>query len=211
MSSEHETTELPPVDPTIIPLTASIHLSPLLPTDFPVMIRHLNDPAVYTNLIGPPNPYTAADADAFYRHVRTRLWTDPCDENAQPMRHHHTIRETKSGELVGAIEFGPYSKEFLNEEESDRDIWSVGYWLAPEWWGKGIMTAAVTKLVEEVMVKRMNKREFRVGVFEGNWGSRRVLERCGFSLKEVKKGMYVRDGVMINGWVLERVVDEVST
>ncbi|RUS13884.1 hypothetical protein BC937DRAFT_94634, partial [Endogone sp. FLAS-F59071] len=147
MSSEHETSELPPVDPTIIPLTASIHLSPLLPTDFPTMIRHLNDPAVYANLIGPPNPYTTADAEDFYRHVRTRLWTDPRNENAQPMRHHHMIRETESGEPVGAIEICPYS----NKEESGRDIWSVGYWLAPEWRGKGVMTAAVTMLVEEVM------------------------------------------------------------
>lgn len=101
-----------------------------------------------------------------------------------------------------------YSENFLDESEKNSDIWTVGYWLGPEWWGKGIMTEVLRKVLEEVLIDRMGKRELRVGVFEGNWGSRKVLERSGFAFKQTKEAMYVKDGVSIDAWILEKVVNE---
>ncbi|RUS19501.1 acyl-CoA N-acyltransferase [Endogone sp. FLAS-F59071] len=204
MSTEHRAI---PYDTTIIPVT-SFHLSPLLPTDFPALVRYLNDPDVCANLLLTLYPYTMTHAEDFYKVERTLLWTDPLDENASPIRLNHVIRETRSGELVGEISIKQYSKDFLDESEKNRDIWTVGYWLAPEWWGKGVMTEVVKKVLEEVMIDRMGKREFRVGVFEGNWGSRKVLERSGFVFKKTKEAMYVKNGVSIDAWILEKVVNE---
>jgi RimJ/RimL family protein N-acetyltransferase len=51
----------------------------------------------------------------------------------------------------------------------------VGYWIAREHWGRGIATAALGALLDEV-----RERPLFATVAAGNHGSRRVLERCGF-------------------------------
>ncbi|MCA9752253.1 MAG: GNAT family N-acetyltransferase, partial [Gemmatimonadetes bacterium] len=49
------------------------------------------------------------------------------------------------------------------------------YWIAREFWGRGIATAAVSAFLH---VDR--GRPFGARVAEGNAGSERVLEKCGF-------------------------------
>jgi RimJ/RimL family protein N-acetyltransferase len=51
----------------------------------------------------------------------------------------------------------------------------VGYWIGREHWGKGIATAALRQLLED-----LRERPLFARVAAGNHGSRRVLERCGF-------------------------------
>lgn len=51
----------------------------------------------------------------------------------------------------------------------------VGYWLGREFWGKGLATAALAELVEEVTA-----RPLYAWVATSNVASRRVLEKCGF-------------------------------
>jgi RimJ/RimL family protein N-acetyltransferase len=51
----------------------------------------------------------------------------------------------------------------------------VGYWLGKNYWGKGIATWALSEfLVQEA------KRPLYAHVAEHNFGSIRVLEKCGF-------------------------------
>ena len=51
----------------------------------------------------------------------------------------------------------------------------VGYWLGKEFWGKGIMTQALTEYISIVKT-----RPLMAHVARHNIGSRRVLEKCGF-------------------------------
>jgi RimJ/RimL family protein N-acetyltransferase len=51
----------------------------------------------------------------------------------------------------------------------------VGYWIAREHWGKGIATAALGQLLEDLPERPLFAR-----VAADNHGSRRVLEHCGF-------------------------------
>jgi RimJ/RimL family protein N-acetyltransferase len=53
--------------------------------------------------------------------------------------------------------------------------WLVGYWLGREFWGRGLATAALAELVEELDV-----RPLHAWVVASNVGSIRVLEKCGF-------------------------------
>jgi [ribosomal protein S5]-alanine N-acetyltransferase len=53
----------------------------------------------------------------------------------------------------------------------------VTYWIRRDWWGRGVATAAVAALLDEVTV-----RPFYGRVAEDNLGSVRVLERNGFVL-----------------------------
>lgn len=53
----------------------------------------------------------------------------------------------------------------------------VGYWLGKEFWGKGIATRALEKFLKEIKT-----RPLYAHVAKQNIGSRRVLEKCGFTV-----------------------------
>lgn len=73
----------------------------------------------------------------------------------------------------------------------------LGYWLAEEYWGKGIMTAAVKQICEEAFKKFAIFRIY-AEPFAHNTGSRKVLEKAGFTLEGIMK-----QGVYKNGTVLD--------
>lgn len=53
----------------------------------------------------------------------------------------------------------------------------VGYWLGKEFWGRGIATAALTQFLELIQT-----RPLYAHVAKHNLASKRVLEKCGFSV-----------------------------
>lgn len=53
----------------------------------------------------------------------------------------------------------------------------VGYWLGKEYWGKGIATQAL-----EQFLRLIETRPLYAHVAKHNTGSRRVLEKCGFTI-----------------------------
>ncbi|HUG33833.1 MAG TPA: GNAT family N-acetyltransferase [Anaerolineales bacterium] len=53
----------------------------------------------------------------------------------------------------------------------------VGYWLGKEFWGKGIATQALAEYVKIVTTRPLSAH-----VAKHNVGSRRVLEKCGFTV-----------------------------
>ena len=55
--------------------------------------------------------------------------------------------------------------------------WEVGYWLGREFWGKGIATRALAEYL-----KSTTTRPLSAHVAKHNIGSRRVLEKCGFTV-----------------------------
>jgi RimJ/RimL family protein N-acetyltransferase len=52
----------------------------------------------------------------------------------------------------------------------------IGYWIGKEYWGKGIATNAVNEFIDIIGI-----RPLYAHVAFDNIGSRRVLEKCGFS------------------------------
>ena len=69
-------------------------------------------------------------------------------------------------QIAGSI----LSWEMLGERE-------VGYWFGREFWGKGIATQALKEYVNMVTT-----RPLYAHVARHNVGSRRVLEKCGFTV-----------------------------
>jgi RimJ/RimL family protein N-acetyltransferase len=53
----------------------------------------------------------------------------------------------------------------------------VGYWIGKEYWGKGIATKALAAFLDHVQM-----RPLYAHVAKSNVGSRRVLEKCGFTI-----------------------------
>lgn len=71
----------------------------------------------------------------------------------------------------------------------------LGYWLAEEYWGKGIMTEAVKRICAEAFGAYDIVRIY-AEPFAHNAGSRKVLENAGFTLEGVMK-----NGVFKNGQI----------
>jgi len=57
----------------------------------------------------------------------------------------------------------------------------VGYWIARSHWDRGVATAALAAFLEEEA-----RRPLVAGVAVHNTGSRRVLEKCGFTVTETQ-------------------------
>ena len=55
----------------------------------------------------------------------------------------------------------------------------VGYWLGKEFWGKGIATQALQEFL-----KTIQTRPLYAHVAKHNIGSKRVLEKCGFTVSK---------------------------
>jgi RimJ/RimL family protein N-acetyltransferase len=97
----------------------------------------------------------AREREAFDAHWR-RILADPAC----------VIRTIEAdGEVAGNA---------LSWEHEGRQL--VGYWLGREFWGRGLATAALAELVQELPM-----RPLHAWVARSNLGSIRVLEKCGFA------------------------------
>ena len=55
----------------------------------------------------------------------------------------------------------------------------VGYWIGREHWGKGVATKALAEFLGQLKV-----RPLYAGVAKDNTASKRVLEKCGFTISD---------------------------
>lgn len=140
-----------------------ISLTGFLPADQELLVRFLNDRGIQDNTLRLPYPYTEGHAQKWIDHCRQE-W-----EGQQARQ--FAIRHSRKG-LIGAIGFSVLPGEFPHKEE-------FGYWVAPDYWGKGIATKVVSRFVgygfNEFGLKRLE-----AFVFPENYPSCRVLEKNNF-------------------------------
>ena len=83
----------------------------------------------------------------------------------------------------------------------------LGYWLGEEFWGRGIMTAAVQRICREGF-ERFDLVRIYAEPFASNTASRRVLEKAGFTLEGVmRRGVY-KDGQVLDYCMYALLRDE---
>jgi len=119
------------------------------PADLDVFFEQQRDPEATAMALFP-----ARDREAFDAHWRRLLADDS------------VVKRT-------IVEGGAVAGNMGAWEQDGR--WLVGYWLGREFWGRGLATAALAELVEELDV-----RPLHAWVAARNVGSIRVLEKCGF-------------------------------
>lgn len=124
-----------------------------------------------------PNPYMLEDA---------KWYVNDCIAHGE--EHQITRAIVVDGKAVGSI--GVFVKDDVYEKSAE-----LGYWLSEDYWGKGIMTEAVKNICREAYDKFDIVRIF-AEPFEHNKGSRKVLEKAGFTCEGI-----MRDGVFKNGKV----------
>ena len=97
---------------------------------------------------------------------------------------------TKAGRVIGSI--GAFRQENIHSRTAE-----VGYYIAEEYWGQGIMTEAVKQLSAHIFENSDIIRLF-AEPFAHNIGSCRVLEKAGFQYEGTLRGNAVKNGRVID-------------
>ena len=159
--------------------TEKFILRPYKKRDEVSLRRSINDRVIARNTLRIPYPYTSKDAKEWIRKNLKNY------KKKKPTEIHFVI--DINGDVIGGIGF--------TEIESHQA--EISYWLAPKYWGKGIMTLAIKKVTNFGFEKLKLKRIYAC-VFPFNKASMRVLGKNGYKLegilrKEVKKGKKLID------------------
>ena len=104
-----------------------------------------------------------------------------------------------NGEAVGSI--GIFPQTDIHEKNAE-----MGYWLAEEYWGKGIMTQAIREIVEYGFSTFEIVRIF-ARPFSTNLKSQRVLEKAGFELEARLKRALFKNGKFMDELTYARFND----
>ena len=128
---------------------------------------------------GLPYPYTERDGVEFISAMRS---ADPNDTFAFAI--------TVDDKAVGSI-------SAFRQGNIHRKTAELGYYLAEEYWGKGIMTEAVRQLCDYVFSHTDIIRIF-AEPFAYNIGSCRVLEKAGFQYEGTLRSNAVKNGKVLD-------------
>jgi [ribosomal protein S5]-alanine N-acetyltransferase len=142
------------------------------------LVRHANNYEVWRRLRdGFPHPYTHADAE---RWIAFAMQQNPQTHFAIEMH----------GEATGGI-----GLELRSDVE--RRSAEMGYWLGQDFWGRGIITAAVQALTRYGFETLDLTRIFAVP-FTSSSASIRVLEKCGYVREGTMRRSAIKEGVVID-------------
>lgn len=160
---------------------------PWTQADAASLVLHADNPRVARFLSTRfPNPYTAADAAAWFAFLESQDdpegWAIEVD-----------------GEAVGGVGLRRGEAEFAHSAE-------LGYWLGEAHWGRGLMTRVVRGVLP-VVIGRWNLSRVTAYAATDNVASIRVLERAGFAREGLMRARAVRDG-HVQDHVVFGLVDE---
>lgn len=124
-----------------------------------------------------PHPYTLCNAQSFIESCIAS------DESCKCLR-----AIDVDGQAVGSI--GIFKKDDVYRLSAE-----LGYWLGEPFWGRGIITAAVVRMCQDIFSRWDIVRIF-AEPFAQNAGSRRVLEKAGFKLEGILEKSVCKKGVL---------------
>lgn len=156
-------------------------LRPFTMDDLPSLVKHANDPTVAANLTDAfPHPYTEESGRFFLAEAMKDV----------PLRSCIDI----GGEACGAIGLHPKP-----------DLWrrnmELGYWLAKEHRGKGIITEAIKQMVPLGFATFPDVMRIYATPFGSNIASQRALEKAGFKLEAKLSGTLFKLGKFEDEWI----------
>jgi RimJ/RimL family protein N-acetyltransferase len=137
--------------------TERLRLRPLAHDDAPAIHAGLAEWEVIRWLSAPPHPYRLADAEDFIANQKNFAG---------------------QGGRIYAIDDGSGLIGMIGVDRRAAAM-NLGYWLAREHWGLGMMTEAATAVVDAFFAGRPDI-VLVSGLFEGNLASLRIQARLGF-------------------------------
>ncbi|MEN9444438.1 MAG: hypothetical protein RIS47_1328 [Bacteroidota bacterium] len=124
-----------------------------------------------------PHPYTLAHAEHFIAQCNT--------EGPQL-----TFAIDYMGELAGVIGLVP-------KKDIHRFTCELGFWVGEPYWGKGIISEAVPRVLVHAF-GLMNCLRVETHVFATNVVSQHVMDKCGFNLEAHCKSAAVKNGEILD-------------
>jgi [ribosomal protein S5]-alanine N-acetyltransferase len=151
-------------------------LRPWQLADLPQLVKNANDPDIARWMTDTfPHPYTLAAGEAFLNRVVVK--DGPASVMAIEI----------DGEPCGSIGIFPLQDIFRRNAE-------LGYWLKPEYSGRGIMTAAIRRMVDHAFDHFPELDRIFARPFGSNIASQRALDKAGFLLEAKFHGTIVKNG-----------------
>ncbi|MFB6456826.1 GNAT family N-acetyltransferase [Chitinophaga sp. Hz27] len=178
---------------TVVTLSGNndVTLKALAHSDLEEMAILANNPAVAANLRDSfPSPYTLQDAEIFYNLIQEGKIT-------------HVWGIYYKDKIAGVI-------TLKLQEDIHRHSAEIGYWLGAPFHGKGIMSEAVSLLTDYAFTGLHLVRIF-AGTFDYNKASQKVLEKSGYHLESVKKKAAIKNGVILDEYMMVKLNPEVDT
>lgn len=143
-------------------------------SDIPALASKANNEKVSANMTDEfPFPYGEENAKQFIERVK----------DLNPAQIFAIILD---GELAGAVGIHPQSGIMRMNAE-------IGYWVAEEYWGRGVATKAIAYIVEYGF-KTFDIDRIYARPYGTNKPSQRVLEKNGFVLEAHIKGNILKRG-----------------
>jgi RimJ/RimL family protein N-acetyltransferase len=153
--------------------------------DLKSLVQHANNAKIAANLRDQfPHPYTRRDGIDFLEYAHTQ---EPECSFAIEL----------ANEAVGGV-------GFLLGRDIARMSAEMGYWLAEQFWGRGIATQVVGAMSEWALDNYRLTRVFAMA-FAHNTGSTRVLEKAGFEREGVMRRSAVKNGVVLDQILFAKV------
>jgi [ribosomal protein S5]-alanine N-acetyltransferase len=154
-----------------------ITLRPWSIDDAAQLARIANNKNIADNLRdGFPFPYSVNDAINWLNII--------LPENFPP----RFFSVTGSSDLVGSI-------GIVTKSDIYRKNFEIGYFLDQEQWGRGIMTKAI-KAATAYAFKEFDIVRVYAEPFADNPGSRRALEKAGFTLEATLRNNVIKNGIV---------------
>ena len=94
----------------------------------------------------------------------------------------------ENGKPIGTIELRLKDNTDMTDKDDECEL---GYWLAREFWGQGIMPEAAQELLRHAF-EDLGMTKVWCGYYDGNNKSKRVQEKCGFTYQWTTEGLEVK-------------------
>jgi len=151
--------------------------------DVELLVVFLNNSKVTKYLTSRiPQPYSCQDAECWVNTGSKEGITKAIDID---------------GKLAGII--GVSIGEYENSRSAE-----IGYWLAEQYWGKGIATKVLTQMTNDIFSNTEIVRLF-APVFSPNIASMHVLKKCGYLQQGIFKKALFKNDEYFDGHLFEKI------
>lgn len=151
-------------------------LRPFQHSDLNALVKQANNYNIAKNLSNKfPFPYSTDDGIAF---INLALSHSP----------NEIFAIVVDGEVAGSIGVHPQADFYCKNAE-------MGYWIAEEYWGNGIVPKAISLMVTYAF-KTFDITRIFARTFDTNFKSQRVLEKSGFKLEATLQQTFYKYGTI---------------
>lgn len=141
-------------------------------SDKSALIKGINDFEIAKYLEKVPHPYTEADADWFFNHIKEKSQENPRQD------YYLAITLAESQEFLGSIG--------IHHIDLDQKTASIGYWLSRQHHRNGYMFEAASEVIR-FCFNDLDLRRLDIGAYSENQASNCLIQKLGFTYEGKKR------------------------